>query len=453
MAGGLLAIPQTVGALSVTPSNWTVYHGQPAGSGQATSPTPLAPLSPAWTSARLDGQLYGEPLVFDNVVYVATENDSVYALSARGGRILWRAHLGSPVPSGDLPCGDIAPTVGVTGTPVIDPARHELFVVADERHGGSVRHELYGLDLEHKGAVELAEHVDPPGTTPPAQLQRTGLNLDNGEVVFGFGGNAGDCSTYHGFVVGVPETGGPLRTFEVDALPGDSQGAVWMGGAAPEVDQHGNVWAAAGNGSVNDPKAPYDDSDSVLELSPTLRLEHFFAPRTWASDNGNDYDLGSSAPALLSNGLAVQAGKSHKLYLLEQAKLGGIGGQRATLRSICQGDVDGGTAVAGATAYLPCGSGLVAVTTSVSPHPAVKVLWPSFGASGGPPVVGGRYLYTESASSGNLYVVRRGTGHEVQQLSLGSVADHFPTPTVADGLVLAISADRVHAFKGPDGLP
>src|SRR6201999_2433508 len=79
----------------------------------------------------LDGELYGEPLVADGRVVVATENNTVYALAANSGRVLWSHHLASPVPSTDLPCGDISPSVGITGTPVIDPARHEIFVDAD----------------------------------------------------------------------------------------------------------------------------------------------------------------------------------------------------------------------------------------------------------------------------------------------------------------------------------
>ena len=111
-------------------------------------------------------------------------------------------------------------------------------------------------------------------------------------MIFGFGGNFGDCSAYHGSVVGVPEAGGAMSIFELDTAPGESQGAVWMGGAAPAVDGSGNVWVAVGNGSVTSPGGPYDDSDSVIELSSSLGLEQFFAPSDWYSDNATDRDLG-----------------------------------------------------------------------------------------------------------------------------------------------------------------
>ena len=71
------------------------------------------------------GKIYGEPLVSSGRVYVATENDTVYALSSATGAVVWSTHVGAPVPSESLPCGDISPTVGITGTPVIDQSRGE----------------------------------------------------------------------------------------------------------------------------------------------------------------------------------------------------------------------------------------------------------------------------------------------------------------------------------------
>ena len=103
------------------------------------------------------------------------------------------------------------------------------------------------------------------------------MTIDDGRVVFGFGGNFGDCSTYHGWVISVPEAESASAAFTVDTGQGESQGAVWMGGAAPTVDPQGNVWVTAGNGSVTSTGHAYDDSDSVLELSPAMTLEQYFA--------------------------------------------------------------------------------------------------------------------------------------------------------------------------------
>ena len=323
------------------------------------SGTSLSPLTSAWKSPALDGQLYGEPLESTGRVYVATEADSVYALAADTGTVLWKTKVGNPVPSSDLPCGDISPTVGITSTPVVDPGLGEIFVVDDELDAGVPAHVLVALNM-YSGAVLLRQTVDPPGALTSAILQRTALTLDEGHVVFGYGGNNGDCSSYHGWVVSVPESGGPMGTFEVDHGAGQSQGAVWMGGAAPIVDSSGNIWVAAGNGSVSSSGAAYDDSDSVLELNPSLGLEQLFAPSDWASDNGTDRDLGSSSPALLPNGTVVQAGKSQTAFLLRQSALGGIGGQTSDI-SMCSGhNVDGGDAVSGDVVYLPCQGGVLA---------------------------------------------------------------------------------------------
>lgn len=164
-----------------------------------------------WTSRTLDGQLYGEPLVWSGHVYVATENDTVYALSGATGAVLWARHVGIPVAASALPCGNIAPTVGVTGTPVIDPARRELFVVAEELISGRPHHLLVGLDAT-TGIVRLTHSVDPAGSDRAALLQRTGLTLDAGRVVFGLGGLYGDCGHYRGTVVAARESGGGRRS-------------------------------------------------------------------------------------------------------------------------------------------------------------------------------------------------------------------------------------------------
>ena len=90
-------------------SDWTVYHHDVGGSGVDTSGALPSAATPAWTSAPLDGQVYGEPLVAGSLVYVTTENDTVDALEASNGALVWSTHLGTPVPSSALPCGDIAP--------------------------------------------------------------------------------------------------------------------------------------------------------------------------------------------------------------------------------------------------------------------------------------------------------------------------------------------------------
>ncbi len=424
-------------------SSWTVYHGNPQGSGVDTSGVTFSPATAAWQSPVLDGQAYGEPLESGGRVYVATENDTVYALAADTGAILWSTNVGTAVPAADE-CGDIAPTVGITGTPVIDVPRGEIFAVADELVNGTVTHILVGLNM-YTGAQELSENVDAPGANPAYNLQRTGLNLDEGRVIFGFGADSLSCLPYDGWVVSVAEGGGAPEFYDTTgSTPNGTQGGVWMGGAAPEVDAADNIWSGTGDGATT---TPYDGSDSTIELSPQLGLEQLFAPSNWLADNIADRDLGSSSPALLQNGTIVQAGKSQRAFLLSQASLGGIGGQLGVIPLCQSADVDGGDAVVGSIVYLPCQGGTIALQTT----PSLSVLWQAADDIGAPPIYAGGLVWSIHGS--NLYALDPATGAIVQTLDVGGEANHFPTPAVGDGLLLAPSTDQVYAFSGSAGLP
>lgn len=419
-----------------------MYHGDAQGDGTAASVSSVDLSARAWTSPALDGQVYGEPLAWGGHVYVASENDTVYELSASTGGVVWSAHLGTPVPSSALPCGDISPTVGITGTPVVDAARAEIFVVADELIDQHPAHQLVGLDAS-TGKVELNEDVDPPGSTPAALLQRSGLNLDADRVVFSFGGNFGDCSSYRGSVVSVPETGGATENYAVDSGAGQRQGAIWMGGAAPVVDSSGNIWVEAGNGSVTSPGGPYDDSDSILELSPALALLQYFAPSSWAADNARDLDL-ATAPALLGNGEVVAGGKDGSAYLVNGAHLGGIGGEQTSLPTACARAIDGGPAFVGTTVYLPCLSGPVALQVSSNPA-GLRVLWQGT-AGGGPPIAAAGLVWS-IGQDGTLYGLNASTGAVAERADIGVPANHFPTPAIGAGMLLAAAATDVVAFR------
>ncbi len=441
MTGADVAFAASTKPPPVPSFSWTVYHGDPAGSGIARSVTSVSVRARAWTSPTLDGQIYGQPLVLGHLVYIATENNTVYALSTATGVVRWSAHLGRPVPASALPCGNITPTVGITGTPVIDPARHEIFVVTDEYPGGRPAHFLVGLNTA-TGHRELTRRVDPPGQDPAAILQRTGLTLTSGKVVFGFGGNYGDCSTYRGRLVAVPEAGGAPAFFTVAAASDTSKGAIWMGGAAPAVDRHGNLWVSTGNSTITSSGHRYDNSDGTLQLSPSLRLLQYFAPASWPADNASDIDF-SASPALLANGQVVQAGKAGRVFLLDGSRLGGVGGQQAVLRSACDADIDGGTAVSGTTVYLPCLSGIIAVRASSSP-PSLRLLWRSR-TGGGPPILAAGLVWT-IGQNGTLYGLDPATGKIRRQASIGVPANHFPTPGIGDGLLVAACAQNVIAF-------
>jgi polyvinyl alcohol dehydrogenase (cytochrome) len=218
------------------------------------------------------------------------------------------------------------------------------------------------------------------------------------------------------------------------------------------VDSHGDIWVSTGNGSVYSDQHAYDNSDSVLELSPSLQLMQFFAPNTWATNNSEDLDM-SIAPALLPDGQVVLAGKSRIVYLLNGADLGGIGHQQATLGTnghtvgtACSDDIDGGVAVVGMTVYLPCLAGIIAVQATSSPA-ALHLLWSS-GTGAGPPIAAAGLIWT-IGQNGTLYGLNPATGQIRQQVTIGAPANHFPTPSVGDGLLLAASAEHVVAFAAP----
>lgn len=412
--------------------------------------------SPAWRSLALDGSIYGEPLESDGRVVVATERDTVYALAADSGAVLWSRHVGEPVPSGDLPCGNISPTVGITGTPVIDLSHSEVFAVADELVAGRPVHRLVGLDL-YSGEILLDRPVDPPGADPAAILQRTGLALDRGRVVFGFGGNYGDCGPYHGWIVSVPAKGsGRVRRYEVAAGSGDRQGAIWMGGAAPEVTLHGDLWVSTGNSA--DVSGPYDGSDSVVELNQSLRRVGLFAPSGWAADNARDRDLGSTAPALLRDGNILQVGKSSAAFLVRGSRPGGVGGEVASTPACDGTDAGGGDAVRDDVVYIACQSGVEALEAGASD---VTRKWDAAGTVPSatpvpdkPPIVAGGLVW--SIGGDVLYALDPANGEPVVRLPIGSNANDFPTPAVGDGLLLVTgggAGDTVLAFEGSGGLP
>jgi len=427
-------------------STWTVYHADPLGTGLTTAVRSVDTSHAKWTSRSLDGELYGEPLVFGNDVYVATENDTVYALSARDGTVVWSRHVATAVNASSLPCGNITPRVGITGTPVIDTSRHELFVVAEESLNTRPAHVVFGLDTT-TGALLMKRRVDPSGSNPDALLQRTGLTLDQGHVVLAMGGLYGDCGNYRGTVVSLSEVGGVPSFFSVDQAPGESQGAIWMGGAAPVVDAHGDIWVSVGNGSSQSSTDPYDYSDSVLDLSSSLHLRQFFAPSSWPQDNASDLDM-SMAPALLRDGQVVVAGKARIVYLLNTRHLGGIGHQRTSLANACNDDIDGASAVLGTTVFLPCLSGPVAVSVGRAPS-TLRILW-SAGSGGGPPIVAANLVWS-IGPDGELYGLNPKNGAVRQRAFIGRGANHFPTPSVGDGLLLATNATHVIAFAGRSG--
>ncbi len=416
--------------------SWTTYGGTPTRTAYAASP-PLLPLRVRWRTTGLDGAIYGEPLVYGGRVYVATESDVAYALDARTGRVLWARTLGRAVPAQSLPCGDIAPSVGVTSTMVLDPSLGRLFVSAATFSHGRVRHVLVGLSLT--GRIAFERDLDRPGWDAAAQLQRAGLALDAGRVLVGFGGNYGDCGRYHGVLVAAPESGrGRILAYQV---PTRSGGAIWAPGGVA-VEPNGRILLATGNSTST---TVFDGGDGVLALSPTLRRVSWFAPEGFVTDNLEDLDLGSTAPVLLPGGRVFAIGKAGIAYLLDARRLGGLGGSIAA-RPVCYSA--GASAFAAGRIIVACPQGALTALRLAGSH--LLGSWQAPVAGTGSPTVASGVVW--SIGGGTLYGFALGSGRAVAAVPVVGT-EHFAAPAAGAGLLVVGGAGAVEAFGGPGSLP
>ena len=428
---------------SAAAASWLTYGGSFSRTSlDSTDPAFEQKPTGAWTSPSLDGPVYGEPLVFGGQVFVATQNDTVYALSAGNGAVAWSDHLATPVPSGMLPCGDISPTVSITSTMVIDPTSGTLFASAAQLSGSSIKHTVYAFELAtHK--VLWSRDVDQPGWTASAQLQRAGLALSAGRVIVGFGGNYGDCGTYHGWVVGVPESGtGSLLAYQV---PTANEGAIWAP-AGVTVNGAGDIFVVTGNGSAQAGE-PFDHGDSVIELSPALAELQYFAPSNWVLDNSDDGDLGSTAAMLLDGTRLFIVGKEQTAYLLDATTLGGIGGQLAST-NLCNSR--GGNAYLAPDAYVVCTNNGTIDQVRVGPGSTMSRGWTWTSPTGeaGSPTIAGGVLWTVDIGASVLYGVDLSTGTTRFTLPLTTgTPQHFAAPSAAGGMLVVAGASRVEAFR------
>jgi len=421
---------------------WTTYGD--GGQRQSAAPSfPSVTHTPAeaWTSAPLDGAVYGQPLVFDGQVLVATEADTVYGLDAATGSTSWSVHLGTPVPADALPCGDITPEVGVTSTMVVDPASGTLFASAETDEAGTVHHVLAAISTSAHRVLWTAD-LDQPGWSAAAQLQRAALALADGLVLVGFGGNYGDCGSYHGWVLGVPVSGAGATL--VYRVPTANQGAVWAPGGVT-VDPGGAIYAATGNGSAG-PGQAFDHGNAVVALSPTLTETGYFAPAQWAQENAADADLGSTAPISLGDGRLFIVGKQATGYLLQGDALGGIGHPLAAV-ALCNSR--GANAYDAPALFVVCTDEGSLVRVVVGPGDTLTRGWswrsPTGGA--GSPTVAGGVVWSVDPGASVLYGIDESSGATRYAVTLGTgTPTHFAAVTAADGLLIVAGSSAVEAL-------
>jgi len=335
-------------------------------------------------SCTVDGAVYAQPLwvanltvggARHNVVLVATAHDSLYAFDADASPCaqLWQvslidaSHGGTPgevtVPAGTTgnyvgrTFGDMSPEVGVTGTPVIDPAGGTLYVVSKSMSAGepaattSYHQRLHAIDVttgNEKTGSPVTIAATSPGTygggtrvtfSLRQHLQRPGLALVNGTVYVAFGSHE-DAMPYFGWLMSYTYNGsGFTQAAVLNTAPDAAQGAVWMAGGAPPADLSGNLYVITANGpfDATNTTPPKDDyGDSFLQLNGQLGITSWFTPSDEANDNQNDVDFGSGGASLVLNlatgsvrHLVVGGGKDGRLYLLNGDSMGGFGDSNA----------------------------------------------------------------------------------------------------------------------------
>jgi outer membrane protein assembly factor BamB len=422
----------TTAATSSTPEgqlgDWLTYHasGARTGVGQATPALSPSGVHAAWTSARLDGNVYAEPLDDGGRVVVATEQGTLYGLEAATGRQLWQRHIADPE-TGRLPCGNITP-LGITGTPAIDPASHTVFAVAEKTDG---EHLLAAVD-DRTGDFLWQRAIDPPGSDPNVQQQRAALAVTGGNVYVAFGGLFGDCGGYHGWVVGVAlDGGGPLLTYEV---PSQREAGIWAPSGIA-VGGDGSLYVATGNGASS---TAYDHGNALIRLDLSLHELAFTAPSNWAELSSTDTDLGSTGPVLLPGGLVAVASKEGKLHVSAVDRLRGVG---AELGASQLGDgAYGGMAAQGSRVFVPCTDGLRAADVDSAGHASVAWEGPPLR----PPIAAFGAIWAVDLNGDRLHALDPASGRELAALTVGGTVN-FTTPTAGSGLVIVAATDRIVA--------
>jgi hypothetical protein len=350
----------------------TTYHYDIARDGLNSNETILTPANV--NSAQfgkigfdtVDGKVDAQPLYlanvivggqFHNVLYVATEHDSVYAFDADTGTQLWKSSiLGSgETTSDDHGCSQITPEIGITSTPVIDRkqgANGTIFTVGMSKDAnGNYHQRLHALDVttgaEISGSpTEIAATY--PGTgdnsqngnvvfDPSQYAERASLLLLNGNIYTGWTSHC-DAGLYTGWVIGYSEST-LQQTQLLNLTPNGHEGSIWMSGGGIAADSNGFIYILDANGTfdttldINGFPTQGDYGNAMVKLSTSgkLAVADYFEMYNGETESGEDLDLGSGGPLLLpdqtdANGvvhhLIVGAGKDKNIYLADRDNLG-----------------------------------------------------------------------------------------------------------------------------------
>jgi outer membrane protein assembly factor BamB len=424
-----VAAPSTTTAGFVW-DNWPTFGASTSRRGVTSAGlTDPAVAKVAWRSPKLNGLLYGQPLVVGRSIIVATEGDDVVALDRTDGHVLWTTHLGTPVSGSSLPCGNIDPS-GVTGTPTVDLSTGTLYVVAFVNPG---HHDLVALDVE-TGTVKWRTPFDPPGLSPLVEQERSALTIANGRVYVSFGGLYGDCGQYKGAVGSIALDGTGEQAWWT--VPTKRMGGVWApsGLAVDGTD----VIAATGN-AASSSSSNFDYGNAVVRLDANLTLTDYWAPSDWAELSAADRDLGSIGPLVVGDQVVV-AGKDGKVYFLSRQAFGHIGGQQRTV-----------AACAGAFGGLAADDAGVVVACTDGPHRVrfdqAEPAWHGPKGRTGAPVISGNTVWVEQ-NAGHVLALALDSGKVLADINLGGRVEGFPSPSVMRDGVYAVFGSQVVAIHG-----
>ena len=273
---------------------------------------------------KVDGAVYAQPLILNDVLFVATEHDSVYAFHAErpGDPPLWhRSFLddgATPVRDRDVHCPFIRPEIGITSTPVIDTSSGTLFVLARTTKGGRPFQHLHALDVR-TGAEKLGgpRLIEAAGFDSLTENPRAALLLVGGQVILSWGSSC-DVGPYHGWVMAYDAK--TLRqTAVLNVTPNGGEGGIWQSDTGPAADAAGLIYVPTGNGTFGGKNY----GNTLLKLTTSLAVVDSFTPHDEAHLSDDDLDLGSSGPLLLAAAhRLLQPSKAGKIYVLDTEHLG-----------------------------------------------------------------------------------------------------------------------------------
>lgn len=337
-------------------------------------------------SCTVDAAVYAQPLwvakltiggVSHNVIYIATEHNTVYAFDADssacqnvwGGAKNLNPAGQTWVASTDVGCTDLQPDIGIVGTPVIDLSSNTLYVVTKSKttSGTITYHQLlHALDIttgneKFSGPVEVSASAAGTGTGSSGGVlkfdalinnQRPALLLENGHVVIGWSSHC-DNGAYHGWLISYSAST-LAQEAVLNVSPNGMRNGIWMSGSGPAADSSGNIYFATGNGTfdVANSSGPTNDyGDSIVRVGPPSggnfpSITFFRSFQEQPSPDSFDLDQGSGGvlllPDITAGSFLVQAGKDGNIYLADRTNLGGF---QAASNSVVQevtGQLPGG---------------------------------------------------------------------------------------------------------------